>query len=150
MADVRVVVGRRSRVPGTNIGFRFNLFRLNRLMAGVTGEALVDILLEAAQPSLDQAIEEWPVWTGASRDSLSLDVIEVAESRARVALQAGGEKLINDSRNRSGRDYAPFIEFNGTNTAPPGILLNAVFGRDDEIRQMIHSGVSNLVRKLST
>jgi len=148
MADVRVTTGTRSRLPGTQVGVQLNTFGMSRLEAGVTGEAIVDILLKAMGPSFDQAVSEWPVQTGASRDSISLDVVEAAAVRARVVLQAGGEKLINDSRNVSHKDYAPFIEFNGTATAPPGILLNSVFGRDAEIRDEVHSGVTELVRGL--
>ena len=148
MAGVRVTVGHRSRIPGTQIGVQLNVFRLNRLQAGINGDALMEILMDIARPSLEQAVIQWPVWTGASRDSISLDPIEIGPTLARVVLQAGGEKLISDPRNESHKDYAPFIEFNGTKTAPPGILFDAVYGRDTELRQDIHSRVSDLVRSL--
>lgn len=148
MAQVRVTVGRRPRTPGTQVGIRLNTFGMNRLQAEVDGDALAQIAYVAYQPAFDEAVENWPVWTGASRDSISLDVVEVGPRFARVALQAGGEKLKSDSRNRSGKDYAPYIEFNGTRTAPPGILLNAVSSRDREIRDEIHSEVSALIRRI--
>ena len=146
-ATVRTTVSRRPRTPGTLIGVRLNTFRMRRLEASLSGEELAPILLEASQPAMDQAVSEWPVQTGASRDSISLDIIEVAPNRARVALQAGGPKLINDARNKSGKDYAPFIEFNGTATAPPGILIGAVFDNEVEIKQRIRNAVAEIIRR---
>lgn len=148
MAGVRITTGRRSREPGTSVGVQVNLFGMARLEESVNGGQLAEILTEVMQPSLEQAESEWPVLTGASKDSLRLDVIEVGERHARVALQVGGEQLINDPRNESGRDYAPHIEFNGTPNAPPGIIFNATYGRDSEIRQELHNRVAALVRGL--
>ena len=147
LPTVRTTVGRRSRVPGTLIGVQLNTFRMRRLEALLSGEELAPILLEASQPAMDQAVSEWPVLTGASRDSISLDLIEVGANRARVALQAGGPKLINDARNKSGKDYAPFIEFNGTATAPPGIIIGAIFDNEVEIKQRIRAAVVELIRR---
>ncbi len=148
LPTVRTTTGRRSRIPGTLIGVQLNTFRMRRLEASLNGQQLAPILLDAAGIAFDQAVSEWPVLTGASRDSISLDVIEVESNRARVALQAGGPKLINDARNKSGKDYAPFIEFNGTATAPPGILIGAIFDNEDEIKQRIRAGVADLIRSV--
>jgi len=146
MADILTTVGGRSRVPGTLVGVQLNTFKMRKLEAALSGAELAPILLDAAQPAFEQAVSEWPVQTGASRDSISLDVIEIASSRARIALQAGGQKLINDARNKSRKDYAPFIEFNGTATAPPGILVGSLFGNLDEIKARIRTGVANHIR----
>jgi hypothetical protein len=124
---------------------QINTFGFQKLQTVLTGEALADILMDEAQPSLEQAQSEWPVWTGASRDSIELAVSEVGDHHARVVLQAGGEKLISDPRNKSHKDYAPFIEFNGTKTAPAGILMDAVYGRDTELRSGIHNAVGRLI-----
>lgn len=148
MADIRVLVGRRSREPGTTVGVRLNTFGMSKLEAGVTGAALAQIALDAYQPSFDEAVGNWPVDTGASRDSIELGISEIGAHHARVILQAGGDKLRSDSRNPTGKDYAPFIEFNGTLYAPAGILLNAVANRDADIRREIHSAVSDLVRSI--
>jgi hypothetical protein len=154
MADVRFstlgYAGRDySRTPGTKVGVRLNLYGMSKLQAGVTGQALSVILLEAAQPCLDQALGEWPVDTGASRDSIELAVVGVEERKARVALQAGGEKLIDDPRNKKHIDYAPFIEFNGS---PAGrgqaTLLNAVLDNHQIVRDAIHDRVGALIREL--
>ena len=150
MADVRVVTGRRSRIPSTRVGVQVNVFGMARLISGINGQSMIHILLDALQPSYDQAYSRWPVWTGASRDSLSIEIVEVSEHRARAALLAGGEKLINDTRNRSRKDYAPYIEFNGTRTAPPGIIFDATYGRDTEIRSDIHGGIAALVREIAS
>jgi hypothetical protein len=121
---------------------------MDKLIAGVTGANLAPILLEAGKPSYEQAYSEWPVLTGASRDSIELIVTEINPRSARVVLQAGGEKLINDPRNKSGKDYAPFIEFNGTPRAPAGILRNSIYDRDADIRSAIHQGVRELIQEL--
>jgi len=155
MADIRVTTTPVSRTPTPSgfqgqVGVRLNTFGMSKLEIGVNGEALAEITLDALQPSLQEALGNWPVLTGASRDSLSTDIIEIGPRMARAVLQVGGEKLINDSRNKSHRDYAPYIEFNGTATAPPGIIFSAVEGRRDEIRAEIHSKVSELIRSLLT
>jgi hypothetical protein len=119
---------------------------MSKLQESVNGQALADIALDAYQPAMDDAVAEWPVLTGASRDSIILEVVEVAPRYGRVALQVGGEILKNDPRNKSGRDYAPFIEFNGTPNAVPGILFRAVNMNIEQIRRVIHAKVAELVR----
>lgn len=148
MADIRVTIGSRSREPGTRVGVQLNTFGLKRLEAGINGEALAGITLEAAQPMLEQALSDWPVWTGASRDSLELTVEEVSAHLARIRLQAGGQRLIEDARNEKHIDYAPYIEFNGTKTAPPGILAYAVHSQAAEFRAKVHAGVSALIAEM--
>lgn len=149
MADVRVTVGRGSRIPGTEAGIQVNTFGLDRLMAGVTGAALEPLLYEALEPSFELAHEAWPVLTGASRDSMRLQTIEIEARRARVALLVGGEQLKSDPRNITpGKDYAPFIEYNGTATVPPGTIAYAIHSREQDIRAVIHEGVGFLIEEL--
>jgi hypothetical protein len=137
-----------SREPGTRVGLQVNVFGLKKLSNAITGDMLADILKEAIQPAYQQALAEWPVLTGASRDSIDIEVTEVGGKFARVALQAGGEKLIYDERNRSGKDYAPFIEFNGTLTTPPGTLIHAMHSTESEMKQIIKSKVSEFLRDI--
>lgn len=146
MADVRVTVGRRSHVPGTMVGMNLNTFGMERLES-ITGEDLAPIVEAALTPAFDQAHGDWPVLTGASRDSMAINLIEVGPRHARAALQVGGEQLINDARNVKHIDYAPFIEFNGTATAPAGILLYAMTVNHQEMRDAIHAGVAALIRE---
>jgi hypothetical protein len=153
VADVRVTVGGvggkfPSRVPGTRTGLQLNTFGLDRLAEGINGEIISEILIDAIQPAYEQAKAEWPVLTGASSDSIDVTVTEVGSNYARVALQAGGEKLKEDERNKSGKDYAPYIEYNGTPTTPPGTLTHAMVANEPEMRRMIHASVSELIRDL--
>jgi hypothetical protein len=101
-------------------------------------------------PSKDDAISNWPVLTGASRDSIEIFISEVKPRSARAVLQVGGETLINDSRNKSHKDYAPYIEFNGSPSGRGQMAIrNAIYGRDTEIRQAIHARVAALVKDLT-
>jgi hypothetical protein len=145
MADIRTTFGRRSREQGTVVGVKVNTFGLDRLQASFTGDRLAPILVEALQPSFNEAYAEWPVLTGASRDSIDIVVAEVLERAARVALQAGGPTLIANPLNTSHKDYAPFIEFLGTPTAAPGILVRAIYSNQDAIKQRIRDGVKALI-----
>lgn len=149
MANTRTTFGRRSRAPGEQVGVQINLFGLNKLEAAVTGDKLAEILLYAAQPAYDEAHADWAVDTGASRDSLELGVAEIMPRAARVVLQAGGEKLISDPRNRSKKDYAPFLEFNGSPSGSmgPGTIQRAVYSNDRVIKDRIREGVSRLIRE---
>ena len=149
MADVRVTIGRGSRIPGTEAGIQVNTFGLERLLEGITGEALEPILHQALEPSFEEAHGNWPVLTGASRDSMRVETIEVGQRMARVALLVGGDQLKSDPRNPSGKDYAPFIEYNGTPTTPPGTLSYAIHSHEQEMRDTIHAGVSLLVQELT-
>lgn len=150
MADVRVTTGRRSRTPGTTVGIEVNTFGLKRLQEGVTGEFMAEVLVEAGQPAYNDAYSEWAVLTGASRDSLELVVTEVGPTFARVALQAGGEKLMSDPRNPKGEDYAPFLEFNGSpsGSQSPGAIARAIFSNDGVMRQIIHNKIAERVQEL--
>lgn len=134
-----------SRAKGTKAAIQVNAFGLKALQ-GITGADLAPILLHAMQPAFDQAQSEWPVLTGASKDSMLLEVTEAAGKRARVALAAGGEKLIQDPRNDSKKDYAPFIEFNGTPTVAPGTMTSAVIQNDGIIKERLREGLRQLIR----
>jgi hypothetical protein len=147
MAGVRVTTGRRSRQPGSQIGLQTNVFSLKRLVDAVSGDVLAALLVMALQPALEDAKAEWPVLTGASLDSMEIVTTEVGSTFARVALAVGGQKLISDSRNKSGRDYAPFIELNGSPTGRgKGAILHAVIGNDPYIRRTVHEAVSEIIR----
>lgn len=149
MAAVRVTTGKRSRQTGTIVGMEVNTFGLKRLQGALTGEDLARILMDAAEIAYIEAFNEWPVQTAASRDSLALRVAEVTPTSARVALQAGGPDLINDPRNKSGKDYAPFIEFNGTATAAPNIIARSILSNDRQIRAAIHDAVAARVQEVA-
>jgi hypothetical protein len=98
------------------------------------------------QPAVEDAKSEWPVLTGASRDSIEAVITDVGSHFARASLRAGGAKLIADSRNTSHRDYAPYIEFNGSPLGRgKGALLNALILNDPEIRRRIHAAVDGLI-----
>lgn len=147
MADIRVTTGRRSREQGTTVGFQTNVFGLAKLQVGVTGEAIAPILLEALQPALIDAKAVWPILTGASISTMKTVVVEIGPKDARANLQVGGPELIAHPDNPSKKDYAPFIEFNGSPSGRgKGALSNAFFGNDREMRRILHEGVSALVR----
>jgi hypothetical protein len=149
MADVRVNIGKRSRVPGTTVGVEVSTFGLSKLQEGVTGDAISQIMLKAGEPAYEEAHGNWPVLTGASRDSMKLAVSDVGPTHARVVLEVGGQPLIDDPRNTSHKDYAPFIEFNGSPTGRgQGAIRDAIYGRDSDIRSAIHEGVRDLIGEL--
>ena len=88
--------------------------------------------------------------TGASIESMETVISEIGPKHARAVLQVGGDKLINDSRNTSRKDYAPFIEFNGSPTGKgQGAISNAIFGNDRQIRGDIRAGVTALIEELT-
>lgn len=153
MAGTRTTIGGigskfPSREKGTRAGLGLNTFGLQALAEGITGEALAPIVLEAWQPAFEAAYSEWPVLTGASRDSIELGITEIGPRLVRVALQAGGQKLIEDPRNKSHKDYAPYIEFNGTSTTPAGTMTHAVHSTADEAKARIARGVAELMRSI--
>lgn len=153
MADIRVTTGGKSelsRIPGTQVGVQMNTFGMQKLLAGLTGEDLVEVLVEGIQPAYDELKENWPVLTGASNDSIEVAVLEVNPRSARVVLQVGGPQLIADPRNKSGKDYAPFIEYNGSpsGSVGPGIMTYSFAVRDREMRKLIHAGVSALIKEI--
>lgn len=129
-----------SRTPGTQIGLRINTFGLDKLQ-GITGADLAPILLEAIQPAYEQALAEWPIITGASRDTIDTAIQEEATKLARVVLQVGGQRLIDDPRNKSHKDYAPFVEFNRW------VLTHAIYNNLDAIKENIRQGVGNLIKQ---
>jgi hypothetical protein len=151
MADIRVVFGDRPKTGVVNV--QVNVFGMIKLQAGVTGEALSVIAVKALQPAKQEAYDNWAVLTGASRDSIDVVVAEVGAKHARVALQAGGQKLISDPRNKQHIDYAPFLEFNGSpsGSQPAGVLVRAIYGNDYLIRRVgLHGGVAELIRSILT
>lgn len=147
MANTRTTFGRRSRQPGDQVGVQMNVFGLNALQAGITGDKLAEVLLYAGQPAYEEAHADWAVDTGASRDSIELVVAEVLPRAARVVLQAGGSKLIDDPRNKAKKDYAPFLEFNGSPSGSmgPGTIQRAVYSNDRVIKERIKEGVAKLI-----
>jgi len=150
MASVRVTTGKRSREKGTTVGMEVNTFGLKKLQGAVNGESMAQILLDAGQIAFVEAFNEWPVQTFASRDTLKLETAEVGPTHARVILQAGGPDLINDPRNTSHKDYAPFIEFNGTATAAPNIIARSIMSNDRAIRKQIHDAVAALIQEAAS
>jgi len=149
MASVRVTTGRRSRAAGDQVGLQVNTFGLTKLAAGINGEAIANILYEALQPALQDARAEWPVLTGASLSTMEVAISEIGPTHARAVLQVGGEKLIAHPDNESKKDYAPFIEFNGSPTGKgQGAISNAIFGNDRQIRADVHAGIAALIRGL--
>lgn len=137
-----------SRTPGDITAVQMNTFGLQKLIEGVNGEALSIIALEAWQPALEIAREDWPKDTHASVESMELVIIEIGDKHCRVALQVGGEKLRQDERNKSGEDYAPYIEFNGTSTTSPGTITHAVHSTEAEAKAKLREGVAVLIREL--
>lgn len=133
------------RVPGTRVGIQANYFGLTAL-EGITGEDLAPLLMSAMRIAEVEALMEWPKDTHASVETIELQLMDVGAKRARVALVAGGQRLIEDPRNRSGKDYAPFIEFNGTKTAAPGTLSRAVIANDTAIKAEVASGIRMLIQ----
>lgn len=136
----------RRRQPGTKTAIEVNAFGLQALQ-GITGEEIAEILMYALEPAKMHAIEEWPKLTHASVETIDLEVTEVGPKMARVALVAGGERLVNDPRNKSKKDYAPFIEFNGTSTTPPGTLTSAVILTEEQRRQRLREGLAALIER---
>jgi len=165
MAGIRVTTGGMgggkfpSRVKGTAFGLQVNTFGLKRLREGITGAAMAEIAIKALEPAKEEAFEEWPKppsepeeeyqRTGASSESIRIEVIEVGSTTARVALTVGGEQLINDPRNESHKDYAPIVEYLGTPYVRPGIITHALFANMDRITQELHTGVAQLIEGLT-
>jgi len=151
MADIRVSRGREfSATKGTPVGMQVNVFGLAKLQAEVTGQALVPIMVEALEPALAEAKLSWPILTGASIDSMVIEVIEVLPTGARVNMQAGCHRLITDPRNKSKTDYAPFIEFNGSPSGRgQGAMTNAFYSQERQMRRTIHDGVSLLIARIT-
>lgn len=140
---------RNNRSPGDPTGLQINTFGMDKLIGGLTGDQLVEIVTEAFQPAYFQLLSEWAVDTGASRDSARISVIEVGARMCRVALEIGGQQLIDDIRNEKHINYAPFLEFNGSpGGTPPGVLLNAVIDNYPEAVQYIHERVGWMIKRI--
>ncbi len=114
----------------------------------MTGAALAPILMDAIEIAKDYAYSEWPVLTGASRDTIRTSVAEVSAKSAKVNLLVGGPQLIADPRNKSGKDYAPYVEFNGTSKTAPGTMARAMELNKEEMKERIRDGVAELIRGL--
>lgn len=150
MADIRTTISGiggkyPSRVAGTPTGIQLNTFGLQKIRERIRGSQLAPILVNAMQPTKEQAVADWPRITGASGDSIRVEVEEEGSYYARVSLKAGGEQLINDPRNKSHKDYAPFIEFNGTSTTPPGTMTHAMITNEAQMKERIKEGVALLL-----
>lgn len=135
-----------SRAAGTLTAIQMNTFILDKVRSHITGEELAPILLDAMEPALEQALAEWPVDTGASKSTINTDIMEEGPKSARVALHAGGEDLINHPDNPSKKDYAPYIEFNGTLTAHPGTLTRAMVTNEEEIKERLKKGLAEWLK----
>lgn len=149
MANVRITTTRASRQKGESSGIQVNVFGMQALEEGITGEVLNEIMLQAAQPMLDEAIQNWyEHWfkfdTGASQDSIQLLTTEVGDHFARIMLQAGGQKLIEDARNVSHVDYAPFLEFHEGG----GMIRSAVFDNRDDFVRAVREGIAYTIAEL--
>lgn len=150
MADVRVTRGNRIQTIGAPVGVQTNTFGLQRLMAGVSGDHLEEILTDALQIPEQVVQETWPVDTGASVETVRIETDEVGPTHARVSLRIGGAPLIADPRNKKHIDYAPYIEFNGSpGGTPPGTLLYAMTSTSTEVKDYIHNRVRELIEDLS-
>lgn len=153
MANIRTTVGGiggkfPSRVPGDPTAIQVNAFGMKAL-EGITGQEIAEVLLHALEPARDMAIEEWPKDTHASSETIRLEVTEIGQKSARVALVAGGKKLIEDPRNVSKKDYTPYIEFLGTPTTPPGTMTSSVILTEKERQQRLRDGIASILdRKL--
>ncbi len=147
MSNVRTTIGGiggskfTSKVPGSPTGVGLNTFGLQAIKGAVSGEMLVPILLAALEPAKEIAFDEWPKDTWASSESIRTEVVEIGSTFARVALTVGGEQLINDPRNKSHKDYSPYIEY----VSHPGILFNALNSNDTLIKEKIRDGVRQLI-----
>lgn len=137
-----------SRTPGDPTGMSLNTFGMDKLHEGINGEHINEILLDAITPAYDQLKEEWPVITGASSDTIRVESGEIGPKMARVHLMIGGTALIEDPRNVSGKDYVPYVEFNGTTKTPPGTLAHAMFANMDEMKEMIRNSVRQYIQDL--
>lgn len=145
MADIRVLRKSRVQTVGSPVGMQVSSFGLEKLM-GVSGSDMEPLAHEALLPAFTQVQSEWPVLTGASLDSLRIETDEVGPTHVRVSLRIGGVPLIADPRNTTHKDYAPFIEFNGSpGGTPPGTILYAMSANDRLMRTMLHEGVTALL-----
>lgn len=134
---------------GSTLGMQVNVHGLVKLQAGVTGDLLAPILVDSLQPALVEAKQAWPILTGASVDSMDVVVIEIGERHARVNLQVGGDRLRNDPRNPSRKDYAPYIEYNGSPAGRgQGTMVNAFLNNEREMRHAVRDGVAQLIREI--
>lgn len=150
MAGIRVTGQRAiSKTPGTTIGLQVNTFVMDKLASDLSGELLQPIAVEALTPALFQCREEWPVLTGASKETIRVETVEVTAKAVRVALVVGGLPLIEDPRNKSHKDYAPFIELNGTATTPAGTLTHAMVMNESEMRAYLHDRARALLEELT-
>lgn len=135
-----------SRVPGTPTGIGANTYGLQALK-GISGADIAPILLDALEPAREYAVVEWPRITGASGDTIRTEIVEIGPKVARAALLVGGQPLINDPRNKSHKDYAPFVEFNGTSKTPAGTITHSIYANQPEIVGKIRAGVAELIKQ---
>lgn len=137
------------RTPGAVTGVGLNTYVLDKIESALDGPALAKILMRAISIAKGYALQEWPVVTGASRDTIRTQVSEVSLHAAKVSLLVGGPQLIADERNKSKKDYAPYVEFNGTSRTPPGTILRSMEVNKDAMRESIREDVAELLRRSS-
>lgn len=152
MASVRVTTGGLSggrgisRESGDIVGMSLNVSGLKAAREKLTGKILLPIVMKAMKIALAQAKENWPIDTGASNASIRIQPAEWGETMAKVGLLVGGQRLIKDPRNKSKKDYAPFIEFNGS---PAGrgqfTITDAMLMNRDEMVESIRADVAGLL-----
>ena len=70
-----------------------NTFGVDKLHEAITGEAIAPILFAAMQIAEDQARTEWPVETGASRDTIRREVFDVAPDMRGYRFKQVGNNL---------------------------------------------------------
>lgn len=141
----RFTTGRMSRVVGTPTTIQANFFGFDALQ-GITGEDLLPLLSEAMGIPYEELLREWPIITGASIETARVETVEVGPKHARVALTIGGPQLVEDARNRSKKDYTPYVEFNGTSKTPPGTMARAMIANDTAVRDAVKAGIRELLR----
>lgn len=147
MAGTRTTITPSSREVGALTTFRVNTFALAAIKESVSGSQIIKILMRALRPARDQAMAEWPRLTGASGDTIRILPSEISETNARAALVIGGPPLIEDPRNRSGKDYSPYVEFNGTSKTAPGTLTRAMYENAEQMKEIIADGIRRELRR---
>ena len=138
-----------SNAPGDTLGFQVNVHGLVKLDAGITGEMLLDILIDALKPAEQEVNTNWPILTGASISTVRITEDEIGEKHARASIKIGGPPLEVHRDNPSRKDYAPYIEFNGSPAGRgQGTLTNAFLGNEREMKRIIKERVAELIAGL--
>jgi len=127
-----------------------NVHGLVKLDEGITGAMLMDILLEALEPAEREVNANWPILTGASISTVRKSEDEIGDKHARASIKIGGVPLGVHRDNPSRKDYAPYIEFNGSPAGRgQGTLTNAFLGNEKEMKRIIKDRVAELILGLT-